>query len=163
MRVDIMSKMRGVDSFDKLWRRRTVIELTDKTICDLVSLPDLVQAKKTQRDKDWPVIRRLIEANYFQHFDKPNITQIKFWLLELRTPELLIELALKRLSIALRLQRKRPLLEYAVSNEPALLESALRAEESAERTKDRIYWLPLLKELEKLRYQNVKNRQSRKD
>ena len=52
MRVDVVSKMRGVDSFAKLWRRRTTIELPDATKCDLLSLPDLVRAKKTQRDKD---------------------------------------------------------------------------------------------------------------
>jgi len=46
MRVDVMSKMHGVDSFAKLWKRRTVIELPDGTKCDLLSLPDLVQAKK---------------------------------------------------------------------------------------------------------------------
>jgi hypothetical protein len=78
MRVDVMSEMRGVDSFAKLWRRRTIIELPDKTIAELLSLPDLVQAKKTQRDKDWPMIRRLVEANYFQHRRKPSTTQIKF-------------------------------------------------------------------------------------
>ena len=36
MRVDVMSKMRGVDSFAKLWKRRTVIELPDGTKCDLL-------------------------------------------------------------------------------------------------------------------------------
>ena len=51
MRVDIMSKMRGVESFSKLWPRRTTIELPDGLKCDLLSLPDLVQAKKTQRDQ----------------------------------------------------------------------------------------------------------------
>jgi hypothetical protein len=30
-----------------------------------MGLPDLVQAKKTQPDKDWPMIRRLVEVNYF--------------------------------------------------------------------------------------------------
>jgi len=25
------------------------------------------KGKKTQRDKDWPMIRRLVEAHYFQH------------------------------------------------------------------------------------------------
>ena len=70
MRVDVMSKMRGVDSFARLWRRRTVIKLPDGTGCDLLSLPDLVQAKKTQRDKDWPMIRRLVEAHYFQNRDQ---------------------------------------------------------------------------------------------
>lgn len=62
MRVEVMSKMRGVDSFGKLWKRRTVIALPDGTKCDLPSVPDLVQAKKTQRDKDWLMIRRLVEA-----------------------------------------------------------------------------------------------------
>ena len=55
MRVDVMSKMRGVDSFAKLWRRRTTIEISGGEKYDLLSLPDLVQAKKTQRDKDWPM------------------------------------------------------------------------------------------------------------
>ena len=74
MRVDVMSKMRGVDAFPKLWKRRTTIELPDGTRCDLLSLPDLVQAKKTQCDKDWPMIRRLVEAHYFQNncFMKEN-------------------------------------------------------------------------------------------
>jgi hypothetical protein len=67
MRIDVMSRMRGVDSFPKLWKRCTVIELPDGTRCDLLSLPDLVQAKKTQRDKDWPMIRQLVEAHFFQN------------------------------------------------------------------------------------------------
>src|SRR5437899_4095058 len=49
LRVDVMSRMRGVDSFAKLWTRRTTVELPDGRTFDLLSLPDLVQAKKTQR------------------------------------------------------------------------------------------------------------------
>src|SRR5258708_32005354 len=93
MRVDVMTKMRGVDPFSKLWRRRTTTMLEDRTKCDLLSLPDLVRAKKTQRDKDWPMLRRLLEANYFKHREQPTPQQLSFWLLEFRTPELLIELA----------------------------------------------------------------------
>ena len=62
MRVDVMSRMRGVADFCELWERRTTLQGEDGTIFELMSLPDLVQAKKTQRDKDWPMIRRLIEA-----------------------------------------------------------------------------------------------------
>jgi len=51
LRVDVMSRMRGVDSFERLWCRRTTIELPSGTTFDLLSLPDLVQAKKTERDK----------------------------------------------------------------------------------------------------------------
>ncbi len=57
--------------------------------CDLLSLPDLVQAKKTQRDKDWPMIRRLVEAHYFEHHANPKPAQVRFWMRELRTPDLL--------------------------------------------------------------------------
>jgi hypothetical protein len=152
MRVDVMSKMRGVDSFDKLWRRRTTIELPDGTKCDLLSLPDLVQAKKTQRDKDWPMIRRLVEAHYFQNRTNPTPAQIRFWLQELRTPELLLELVRRHAAVCRRLVRQRPLLASAQSGAAEALEQALVAEETAERQRDREYWLPLRRELEKLRH-----------
>jgi hypothetical protein len=57
--------MTGAADFPTLWERRTTLEMDDGFLWDLLSLPDLVQAKKTQRDKDWPMIRRLVEANYF--------------------------------------------------------------------------------------------------
>ena len=151
MRVDVMSKMRGVDSFTKLWRRRTAIELPDGTKCDLLSLPDLVQAKKTQRDKDWPMIRRLVEAHYFAHSAQPNLAQVKFWLLELRTPELLREIARTNTGLAQRLAHQRPLLKHAIAKS-ARLEKALLHEEADLRAADKAHWLPLRKELERLRH-----------
>jgi len=152
MRVDVMSKMRGVDSFAKLWKRRTTIELPDGTRCDLLSLPDLVQAKKTQRDKDWPMIRRLVEAHYFQSQPNPIPAQVRFWLRELRTPQLLLEIAKANPGLARRLAGKRPLLTHAVAGQLAQLESALSAEENWLRAADKTYWSPRLKELEKLRH-----------
>jgi len=152
LRVDVMSKMRGVDAFAKLWQRRTVIQLPDGTICDLLSLPDLVQAKKTQRDKDWPMIRRLVEAHYFQNRAKPNPAQILFWLQELRTPEILLDLAKQHRATCRRLVLTRPPLALAVAGKLAELQRALLDEESAEREQDRRYWLPLKAELEKLRH-----------
>jgi hypothetical protein len=152
MRVDIMAKMRGVDAFPKLWKRRTTLELPDGTRCDLLSLPDLVQAKKTQRDKDWPMLRRLVEAHYFQHRNNPKPAQVKFWLKELRTPELLIELARANAALCRRLAAVRPLLAHAATGNATALERALDAEETAERERDKVYWLPLRQELEKLRH-----------
>jgi hypothetical protein len=151
MRVDVMSKMRGVDPFAKLWKRRTTIELPDGTACDLLSLPDLVQAKKTQRDKDWPMIRRLVEAHYFAAHTRPRASQIEFWLRELRTPQLLVEVAQANPELALRLAAHRPLLRRAVIGGLAELEAALKDEENRLRTKDKTYWLPLRRELERLR------------
>ena len=83
MRVDLMAKMRGVDAFPVLWERRTTAELEGGLEVDLLGLGDLVRAKKTQRDKDWPMIRRLVEANYFSNRAEPTREQICFWLEEL--------------------------------------------------------------------------------
>ena len=154
MRIDVMTKMRGVDSFPKLWARRTTLSVGDDKI-ELMSLPDLVQAKKTQRDKDWPMLRRLIEVNYFANRENPSQEQIRFWFLELRTPDLLIELAKEQGRIPDPLRRKRPLLELVVKGSRSSLADALLAEEQKERETDREYWAPLKKELETLRHSRV--------
>jgi len=151
MRIDVMSKMRGVDDFDVLWERRTTLETLEGTV-DAMALPDLVQAKKTQRDKDWPMLARLVETNYFAHRAAPSPEQVRFWLCELRTPVLLIEAAAGQPVAAAGLAARRPLLEYALSGDEAALRSALRAEEDAEREADREYWVPLRAVLERLRH-----------
>lgn len=46
MRVDIISRMRGVSGFPRLWKRRTTIKLPDGLRCEILGLEDLVQAKK---------------------------------------------------------------------------------------------------------------------
>ncbi len=168
MRVDVMSKMHGVDPFPRLWQRRTTIRLPDGTPCHLLSLPDLVQAKKTQRDKDWPMIRRLVEAHYFNNQERPVRSQLAFWLKELRTPQLLAEVARANRALAIRLASQRPLLRCAVSGTLAQLETALGKEEKRLRIRDKAYWLPLRKELERLRHstasapkRRVPNKESR--
>ena len=96
------------------------------------------------------MIRRLVEAHYFQHRKNPNPAQVKFWFQELRTPELLTEVARANAALCRRLVASRPLLAH-VTSDAAALESALLAEEAAERAQDKTYWLPLRRELEKLR------------
>ena len=93
IRVDVMSVLRGVDSFNQLWQRRTTIADDAGNHYDLLSLADLVQAKKTQRDKDWPMIARLVEANYAERKEAPSAEQIRFWLREMRTAPYLIDIA----------------------------------------------------------------------
>ena len=151
MRVDVMTKMRAVDSFSKLWPRRTTLSAEDGTSYQLMSLPDLVKAKKTQRDKDWPMIRRLVEADYFRHRVEPTAKQLRFWFLELRTPELLIDLASVHRDVWRRLMTQRPLLQLAGAGKQSDWIEALFEEERLEREADRKYWLPLKKELEQLR------------
>jgi hypothetical protein len=156
LRIDVMSVMRGVAAFDELWRRRTTLEVAGGTCLEVLSLPDLVQAKKTQRDKDWPMIRRLVEAHYAQHRENPNPQQVQFWLQESRTVSLLLELAQRFPDELLAATGVRPLLALAGTGDEVGLAGALEAEEKRERDADRLYWLPLRKELEALRHQRLR-------
>jgi hypothetical protein len=158
-RVDVMARMRGLDQFEGLWNRRTTLELEDGLSVDLLSLADLVKAKKTQRDKDWPMIRRLLEVDYFQNREKPREEQINFWLLELRTSSLLMESAVMFRQQAGMLVSRRPLLLAAMRKEDEKLQEMLAAEEMAEREQDCLYWKPLRRELEMLRRKAVSDRQ----
>lgn len=119
-----------------------------------MGLPDLVQAKKTQRDKDWPMIRRLVEVNYFANRETPTKEQIRFWFLELRTPQLLMELV-RQHRIPVQLFRQRPLLKVLESEDESLLDNLLTEEEHQIRDADRRYWMPLKKELETLRHARI--------
>jgi hypothetical protein len=151
LRIDVMSKMRGMNAFSQLWARRTTLILEDGLSCNLMSLPDLVQAKKTQRDKDWPMIRRLLEAHYFEHRAHSRRAQVTFWLRELRTPELLVEVARHHPGPCHRMLAARPLLADALAGDVGKIAQALLEEEMAERARDRQYWSPLRQELEFLR------------
>ena len=157
MRVDVMTKMRGVAPFVKLWTRRTTIEVDGSTI-DLMGLPDLVQAKKTQRDKDWPMIRRLVEVNYFANRETPTKDQIRFWFIELRTPQLLLELVGQH-RIPAQLFQQRPLLKALEREDESLLTKLLTEEEHQIRAADKRYWAPLKKELETLRHARLASTQ----
>jgi hypothetical protein len=152
LRVDVMSKMRGVAEFPALWDRRTTLQSDDGTHYELMSLPDLVQAKKTQRDKDWPMVRRLIEADHAALSQSATPDRIRFWLSEARTPSLLIDLVRRHPVETGEISTIRPLLRLAVQGNDAGLEEALATEEKAERMADRSYWAPLRSELEQMRW-----------
>lgn len=157
LRVDVMTKMRGVDDFEELWERRNTISSGDGAEFQLMSLPDLVKAKKTQRDKDWPMIRRLVEADYFASRDQPTPEKVKFWLAELRTSELLIEIAGIYSDDARKYVPVRPLLSSALNGDEDLLTQELTAEEQEQRAADKEYWKPLKAELEQLRRDRLKS------
>ena len=152
LRIDVIGVMRGVDSFPELWKRREEIELPGIGKVAVIGLFDLVKAKKTQRDKDWPMIRRLIEADIHRAPDYPSEDKICFWLSECRTPELLIFLSAKYPKIASRMSANRPLLLSAIQGNQEKVQSLLRDEEDKEREADRQYWMPLKKELEEWRH-----------
>lgn len=152
MRLDVMSVMRGLPDFPTLWLRRTTAQLEEGGCYELMSLPDLVIAKKTQRDKDWPMIRRLVEADCQRYWEKPTPEQVEFWFLQARTPELLKVLAGRFPEGWRRAVSSRELLSMLPSAPDVELEEALWAEEQLEREQDRSYWKPLREELESLRH-----------
>lgn len=144
LRIDLMTHMRNVAPFPELWARRTTLVFMDERL-DVMALLDLVAAKKTQRDKDWPMVRRLVDVNYLSYREESTPERILFWLRELRTAGLLVEAARAHADRVKELVRERPLLKLATSELLAsgALDRALRDEEDAERRLDAAYWKPL--------------------
>lgn len=150
IRIDVLAKMRGCEPFDILWRRRKKINFKGNFTINVIGLSDLVQSKKTQRDKDWLMLKRLMEIDILTT-KKPSLGKVKWWLKECRTHELLLQLSKRYPHIIQQCSKERPLLRYAVLKDNNRLLSSLLEEEDMERLKDRSYWTPLRKELEQLR------------
>ena len=125
---------------------------SDGIVYELLGIEDLVLAKKTQRDKDWPMIRRLVDAHYSRNKHEPNDDRVRFWLRESRTPEVLIAVAsaYPKLRDAL-MSAERPLLVETMSASKTALRQLLFQEEAEEKERDEAYWQPLKRELESLR------------
>jgi hypothetical protein len=151
LRVDVMTRLRDLPGFEVLWAKRTTIKDETGETFELLSIEDLVQAKKTQREKDWPVIDALVEGHYRSLGGEPTPQRVEFWLAESRTPERLIGLVQRFSNETRTLTRRRPLLRLAVSGEIEALRAALDAEVRAEQARDRAYWAPLKAEFEAFR------------
>ena len=151
LRIDVMSVLHGCEPFDTLWSRRRTLSLTGVGRVQVLALEDLVQAKKTQRDKDWPMVRRLLEADYHRHVTRPARERIAFWLREVRTSDLLIELCRRFAGTARRMTSVRAALQPALQRDVAGVEQALQAEQDRYRASDRLYWAPLRAELARWR------------
>ena len=157
LRIDVMSTLRGMPGFEDLWSRRTVIQDRNGHEFDLLCVPDLVAAKKTQRSKDWPVIELLVDIHYEENKASPTPDFVEFWLREARSPEQLVQLAERFPAETAALLVKRPLLRAATAGDLGGLRRALAGELAAEQDDDRVYWAPLKKELEAWRRDILKN------
>jgi len=151
LRVLVMTRLRDLPDFEVLWARRVTIKDENGDTFELLSVEDLVQAKKTQRSRDWPVIDALVEGHYRALGGQPAPERIAFWLAESRTPERLLGLAQRYPNQARAQSSHRPLLRLAFSGQSEALREALDAEARAEQAKDRAYWAPLKAELEAFR------------
>ena len=151
LRINVMTKLRDLPEFDELWDRRTVIGDAEGHEFHLLSVPDLVKKKKTQRAKDWPVIEALVSIHYRENAENPMPDWLTFWLGEARSPELLVEIVARFPSEAAQFRPTRPLLAHALAGDLPALRTALDAEVRAEQDKDRAYWEPLKREMEEFR------------
>jgi len=152
LRIDLLSILRGCAPFDELWKRRKTVPIEAGKNIEVIGLRDLVGSKKTQRDKDWFMIRRLLENDIVLNKYNSSKEHIKWWFNESRTTEHLKQLAEKYPEIAKERALKRPLLDYAIKGDLTALSLAISQEEQIEHQKDMEYWRPLRKELEMLRH-----------
>jgi hypothetical protein len=135
-----------------LWERRTTVEDSGNGVTyEVLGIEDLVLAKKTQLDKDWPMIQRLVEAHYAAHGEEPSGARISFWLRECRTPALLIELRRRFPREFAEATSTRPGLSTLGEFDADAIERLFRQEADEERRLDEEYWRPLKQELEHLR------------
>jgi len=151
IRLDVMTKLRGCGDFALLWEQRATIQDGAGFSYELLGIEDLVRAKKTQREKDWPMIRRLVDAHYDEFRDDPTGERVRFWLRESRTPEVLIAVGAKHPHILKECIGIRPFLAGAMSANRSAILMELEKERIVEMETDARYWQPLKKELESLR------------
>jgi hypothetical protein len=151
LRIDVMSRLRAIEDFETLWERRTIFTDEEGSQFHLLSPTDLVQSKKTQRSKDWPIIEALVTFHYAEMFATPTDDRIRFWLLEARSPETLVDICARFPEEAAELLKNRPLLALAIESNLLRLREELDAEKRREQEKDRLYWEPLKREMEEFR------------
>lgn len=79
----------------------------------------------------------------------PSPAQVEFWLRELRTPEIVLEVVSRFPAEARLAAPLRPAVEAALRQDRSGIEQSLAVEEAQERQADRAYWEPLRQELER--------------
>ena len=102
------------------------------------------------------MIRRLVDAHHTRNQDQPSDDQIRFWLRESRTPEVLIAVAATYPMLRDEVITERQLLVETLSASRSALRHELLQEETLEKAADEAYWRPLRQELEALRFNKRK-------
>ncbi len=151
LRLDLMTRPPRLPDVAAVWRRRVEIDIEGGSVA-VVALEDLVQTKKTQRDKDWPIIGALIEADMVRHRDDSVGDRTHFWFREARGADELIELASAFPEVAEVVRQVRPLVGAAQQRDRNALELELAREQIRGKQADRDYWEPLRIELEQMRH-----------
>ena len=125
MRLDIMTKMRGCDDFKELWKRRRTLEDESRFVYVLHGIESLVKAEK-QRDRDWPMIRRLVDAHYDEFKDQANEDRVQFGLRESRILGVLLAIATSHSRLCEERRTDGPLLVGVLTASRSTMREALR-------------------------------------
>lgn len=157
-RVDVLGHLRGCADFPTLLERCNVFELPLSGEVTVISLPDLVDSKKTRRDKDWVMLRRLVEVDYINRRETATEEDILFWLRKCRTLKYLRELAMSSPHLVLKV-KNRPWLKKILESSDDTVEDAIEQEMKKIKQEDEIYWKPLIRELETMRQERQKNQE----
>ena len=110
----------------------------------MLGLEDLVACKKTRCDKDWPMVRRLVDAHYLATSIDPTPERMRFWLRELRTPRFLVDCARRAPELAREVGSEREATAIAVrvslgNDADEAIVTGLASEEARERAADEVY------------------------
>lgn len=154
LRIDIMSRLRGCDPFGRMWKRRKRVSIPGMGTIDVIGLADLVRCKKTQREKDWLMLERLVENDIAGNLN-PDKGRIRWWLLECRNADALMRLSTEHAGLTRDVVKRRPLLGAALKRERRTLLRMLEREKLAEVARDKEYWRPLREELERMRHEKA--------
>jgi len=156
-RLAVMARMRNVAPFAECWERRTTSRLAGVGEIEVFGLADLVACKKTRRNKDWPIVQRLVDVHVAGFAQEPTEDRLRFWLRELRTPALLFDAVALAPALAAGVASERPAVAATLAgyDDPearaAAVRAALAEEEARERAADEAYWRPLLAEQAEMR------------
>lgn len=150
-RLDICTRPPRIKDAIGLWNRAQRLSVPDGEV-RVLALPDLIATKKTKRDKDWPIIGRLIEVDMMVGAAEPTADRLALWLRECRDATTLAGLAAREPELAATLALERPVLAAALNEEINSIELALAQEQIEGKREDEAYWSPLLEELEQMRH-----------
>lgn len=149
-RLDVLGKMPRVEDFPALWGRRFTYHTKQGVDVFVLSLEDLVQTKKTGRDKDFLDLNALLKAHHANHLLKPSKENIEFWLRESRDAGMLLMLAKKHKQEAKKLSSVRKAIKYALSGKSDELKRELFEEGLQIEKAHKAFREPLNKEAKRL-------------
>ena len=77
IRLDILGKLPRLDDFSKIWNRRFEYKLKEGCVIPILSIPDLIQSKKTGRIKDAADISALVNSHFISNRLNPQPASYK--------------------------------------------------------------------------------------